>query len=156
MINGIPFTTEDRTVSIIDLANSVSPNDVDHIDVITSANPRFGARGVNGIIAIYTKAGTRQYTPDGLEQLKGFQAFTVIGYNQVQEFPSPDYSKATADTNPDFRTTIYWNPALRLGSDGRGSFDFYAADLNTTYRILIEGRTADGRAFKGEAEVAIR
>jgi hypothetical protein len=156
MINGIPFTTEDRTVSIIDLANTISPNDVDRIEVITSANPRFGARGVNGIIAIYTKAGTRQYTPDGLEQLKGFLAFTVRGFNRPLDFVSPSYARVTPDTHPDFRTTIYWNPALRLGSDGRGSFDFYAADLNTTYRILIEGRTYDGRAFKSEAEVAIR
>jgi hypothetical protein len=156
MINGIPFTTEDRTVSIIDLANTISPNDVDRIEVITSANPRFGARGVNGIIAIYTKAGTRQDTPDGLEQLKGFLAFTVRGFNRPLDFVSPNYARVTPDTNPDFRTTIYWNPALRLGSDGRGSFDFYAADLNTTYRILIEGRTYDGRAFRSEAEVVIR
>jgi hypothetical protein len=129
--------------SVADRLSSMSVNDV--------------ARAANGVIAIKTRLGNGS-SKDGKRVLdrKKLQSVHMLGYSIAKEFTSPDYSEHTnGDDRADYRSTIYWNPLLV--SDGKDplSVSFYAADLPTTYRIVVEGVTADGQAIRGEKIIVV-
>jgi len=64
----------------------------------------------------------------------------------VREFYSPRYDRpGRATSQPDLRTTIYWNPYLKTDANGTASFNFFNADGPGTYRVVIEGINADGQ-----------
>ncbi|MEO7311278.1 MAG: hypothetical protein ABIX01_12825 [Chitinophagaceae bacterium] len=42
------------------------------------------------------------------------------------------------------RTTIYWNPNLSTGKDGKGSFTFFTDDVVGEFRITLQGVTLTG------------
>jgi Large extracellular alpha-helical protein len=75
---------------------------------------------------------------------------TPLGYQQPAEFYSPKYQTTAQknDKTPDLRTTVYWNPAVKINNIGEAIFDFYSADYSTTYSIVIEGITADGKIIQ--------
>ncbi|MDR1499823.1 MAG: carboxypeptidase-like regulatory domain-containing protein, partial [Tannerellaceae bacterium] len=63
------------------------------------------------------------------------------GYQVRKEFYVPPYDRpeAKAGGNPDLRTTIYWNPAIRTDADGLARVEFYTADNATTHSYALEG-----------------
>ena len=79
----------------------------------------------------------------------GNTKYTVfpLGYQMNREFYSPVYETAEQqnEITPDLRSTIYWNPDVRTDEDGHAGTDFYTADTETTYTVVIEGVTDDGR-----------
>ena len=60
-------------------------------------------------------------------------------------FSAPQYSSEEFRSSriPDFRNTIYWNPYVKPGKDGKVMVDFWSADQKSDYEIKIEG-VADG------------
>jgi len=48
-------------------------------------------------------------------------------------------------TSPMFSPTIYWNPSLTSGTDGRADFNFYHTDDVGTFVITVLARTDDGQ-----------
>ena len=80
---------------------------------------------------------------------KQFHIKTVqpIGCQQPVAFYAPKYDtpESKANTMYDFRTTIHWQPDVQTDSLGIASFDFYTADLESDYTLIIEGVTTDGK-----------
>jgi hypothetical protein len=71
---------------------------------------------------------------------------TPKGFNKVREFYSTRYDKpSNAASQPDLRTTVYWNPYLKTDGTGRTSFNFFNTDGPGTYRVVVEGVNADGQ-----------
>ena len=74
---------------------------------------------------------------------------TPLGYQRPTEFYAPRYASGRdygIEPGTDQRNTLYWNPSIRMGNDGKSAFDFYTNDDdNTTYTVTIEGVTADGQ-----------
>ncbi|HEY5690080.1 MAG TPA: carboxypeptidase regulatory-like domain-containing protein [Cyclobacteriaceae bacterium] len=143
LVDGIPWGSPDDLMGI-------SPSTIEYVEVITRGVSTFGSRGANGVIAIYTKrsVASSQFSPD-------FMAHKIGGYTRALTFSHPDYSERNQDSNPDFRTTLYWNPYLTLNSEKPAEVKFYSADVETKYRITVEGMTRDGKPFSGEAYVTI-
>lgn len=153
LIDGVPFSHEKESGNTAgDLLATLSPYQVDRVEVITHANPIFGVRGTNGVIAIYTKSGDyRVRGPNA--SLKGFDFATLTGYYRPKMFDAPDYSdpKATASQAADYRSTVFWGPQVTTDAKtGHGFLSFYAADLETRYRIVVEGVTEQGKPVQGE------
>jgi uncharacterized protein YfaS (alpha-2-macroglobulin family) len=119
--------------------------------VLTRAAPQYGSRGSNGVIAIYTKQGAffKESEPDYL-------SFKVPGYHKPAAFYSPDYSVADDNfKNPDFRTTIFWKPDLKVDTKGEATVNFYTADLATKYRIVVEGVTSKGTPVRSVTYITV-
>ena len=57
---------------------------------------------------------------------------------------------------PDFRSTIYWNPNVKLNENGEGNVSFYASDIPTSYRVNLEGITIKGIPFTEEIFIKIK
>jgi hypothetical protein len=79
----------------------------------------------------------------------GIKTISPIGYKREVAFYAPKYDsyESLHATQPDVRTTIHWSPNNIL-TDGSSTFDFYAADAETTYSIIVEGITTDGKIFR--------
>jgi hypothetical protein len=76
----------------------------------------------------------------------------VPGYSPARIFRAPDYSDpATDQTQNDFRSTIYWNPKIITSPEaGKATVSFYAADLEGSYRIIVEGISDHGDPIRCE------
>lgn len=146
----IPLILVDGMPMDLQSIQGMSPNTIDRVEVITRAVATFGSRGTNGVIAIYTKSGLSpgDSNPDYL-------AFKIGGYTRSFPFTHPDYGEIDNEKNPDFRTTIYWNPYLTLSEEKPAAVEFYTADIETQYKIIVEGMTMDGKPFRGVSFITI-
>ena len=46
----------------------------------------------------------------------------------------------------DYRSTLYWNPKMRLDNSNRKmSIVFYNNDISNKFRVVIEGMNQDGK-----------
>ncbi|MGY4384869.1 hypothetical protein ACVWYN_001903 [Pedobacter sp. UYP24] len=61
------------------------------------------------------------------------------------QFYSPKYLGNPADmAEPDYRSTIYWEPNIITDANGRARLSFYTSDIKGNYTISMEGHGADG------------
>ena len=68
----------------------------------------------------------------------GTLVFPYQGIFLASEFYKPDYENKKNQI-PDDRTTIYWNPEIKTGSDGKARVSFYNSDLKGEAVIRISG-----------------
>ena len=124
-----------------------SYNEIESIDVFKGPSAAaFGMRGGNGVVSITTRRGSDVQ----IEQTNN-RVYTPLGYQKPAEFYSPRYEtfEARQSPIPDYRTTIYWKPDLVISdNEGKATFDFYTSDYSTTYSVVIEGITDDGRIVR--------
>ncbi|TDQ10941.1 carboxypeptidase-like regulatory domain-containing protein [Pedobacter metabolipauper] len=132
-----------RMIDICEVENvmNIDPVDVIKIDVIRTSIALGSTMGGASIL-IYTKS---VYT-HGVTYDPSVVSYAPKGYSSVKEFYAPkhdqryDYSSSFAD----LRSTVYWNPAILTGKDGKAAFSFFNADGKGSYRVVIEGINAGG------------
>ena len=109
--------------------------------------------GTDGAIVITTKIG---FTPKPRKP-PNIDKIIPLGYQQAAEFYSPVYDtpEKVDSSAPDLRTTIFWKPNLLLDETGSAVVEFYAADLPTTYRVIIEGASDSGMPVRAEHAIAV-
>ena len=127
-----------------DFLDNVVPSDVESIELLKSIGNTaiYGSQGAGGLIIITTKRGdggrsSNRYAP-------GIVTLNPKGFTVSREFYSPKYDAASTSSRADLRTTIYWNPQVVAGADGKAKFEFYNADEPGNYRVVIEGIDALG------------
>jgi hypothetical protein len=78
--------------------------------------------------------------------------------DQVYSFASPEYTSSDKKNNhvPDFRSTLYWNPSLRPGKDGKYLVEFWSSDFASDYIIEIEGISTDGKTISLKKTISVR
>ena len=82
---------------------------------------------------------------------------TIAGYATPRKFKSPTYNSLLKDNEvPDYRSTIYWEPSLSTDPQtGEAVVSFYAADVETKYRVIVEGVMLSGEPIHGECFIQI-
>ncbi len=137
-----------------DFFNTISAGDIAAIEVIKSIKRAiYGSRGASGVIAVYSKKGTAKNPP--IVYPNKLQT-KIKGFYTAQEFFSPNYDTLKMP-NPDTRTTIYWKGKVKTDQQGRASLSFFAADLPTNYKIIVEGIAQKGLLLgRKEQEIGIR
>ncbi|MDO3640741.1 carboxypeptidase regulatory-like domain-containing protein [Mucilaginibacter sp. L3T2-6] len=128
-----------------DVANDLDPTDVDAVEVLMGPHSSaiYGSRGASGMLIVTTKPGRKEknyyrYAP-------GVISFMPKGFYKAREFYSPRYDSPNLNKQMiDLRSTIFWNPDIRIDKNGTALFDYFNADSKGTYRIVIEGIDADG------------
>lgn len=61
-----------------------------------------------------------------------------------RSFLRPDYSSAATNRLPDFRNTLYWNPSVQTGTDGKVQIEFVTSDAIGDYEIVVKGVSKTG------------
>lgn len=115
--------------SITDL----QPKDVAMIKV--NRTPSIGLNAPNGSIFVYTRKGIKG---------KGiFNQRMITGYTPAKEIFNPVYETAESKTTADYRSTLYWNPDIKLVNK-EALIKFYNNDITRRFRIVLCGVDKDG------------
>jgi hypothetical protein len=123
----------------------MNPGMIESVEVLKGSEAaRFGAQGA---ININVKPGG--WAPEA----KGVNNAKIRGFDSPREFYSPKYDVADDRHGlPDNRTTLYWNPLVKVDNSGSATVSFYTSDVNSKYRVVMEGITPDG--YPGAASVS--
>lgn len=137
-LNGRRITNVDEISEILD--SSYQPEDIAKIEVVRTNRAMISYLGGPGVMILTKLGATRKtYNPS-------IANISPKGYNKVREFYSPRYDRLSkVSSQPDPRTTIYWNPYLKTDVNGNATFDFFNADGPGNYRVVVEGINADGQ-----------
>ena len=142
--NGNPLILiDDIEMPDIEEISYLTSNDVESIQIFKGANTAiFGSRGGNGVIAIKLKEGVNLKAPTPIS----LAHVSPLGYQKPAEFYVPKYNVDSVykSSNPDLRTTIYWNPHMVADSTGVIHVKFYTADKANNYSVVLEGISATG------------
>lgn len=140
VLNGRKIENEMEIAGIFDY-NEIDPIDIVKIEVVRSNLALIGLLGRASIL-IYTKKGSlrsKKYTPNIVN-------FSAKGFDKGREFYEPRYENGDKNNKiPDFRSTIYWNSAVKTNNDGKAHFDFYNASEPGVYKVVVEGINAAGQ-----------
>ncbi|MGE6218545.1 TonB-dependent receptor [Nubsella zeaxanthinifaciens] len=122
----------------------VAVDDIESIEVLL--NPAllvmYGTTISDALLVISTKRGKSKSLAD--IHAPGLVASSIKGYSPAKLFYAPKYDVTDQNSSPDLRTTVYWNPNLTSGEDGKMTVSFYNGDKEGKHRIVIEGIDADG------------
>ncbi|QKJ29561.1 TonB-dependent receptor plug domain-containing protein [Mucilaginibacter mali] len=122
---------------------ALNPQDLTGVEVLTGLGKTiYGEAGNKGVIIITTKRGGENDAPNLVFNINHNLS---QGYSTVKEFYSPNYDTPNDQTNKaDLRSTIYWNPDVVTGADGKANISFYNADGTGSYRVTLEGMDTKG------------
>ncbi|RLD21294.1 MAG: hypothetical protein DRI69_04415 [Bacteroidetes bacterium] len=144
-ISGDTYATYvlDGMVVDVSLINSIPVERIAFIDVLKGIGKSavYGTGG-NGVIAFYSKTAEQMQTS---QQVIGSMNYMYSGYYKAKVFYSPDYGAAQdSHEKPDYRTTLYWNPDVRLNALDKKYLTFFTGDKASVYSVRFEGVTSDG------------
>lgn len=143
LLDGVPLFDEDEIMNF-------DPLKVKKLEVMTSRY-FLGAVEAGGIVSYTTYRG----------DLGGFQLnpkCVVLNYDALQlqqEFYSPQY-EITSSRLPDFRSLLYWNPSVRVGSNGKETINFFTSDLGGKYQVIVQGVSASGVIGNKEIKFTVK
>ncbi len=137
----------------ISTLNSLPVRDIESVDVFKGPEAAiFGAQGMFGAIAFYTKKGNGVPPPT-----EGVYTLYQSGYHIPQQFYTPKYDvKRPEHERFDYRTTLLWSPVIVTDSTGRASVSFYNPDQETTVTGIIEGISITGTPGSSQLQYTIR
>lgn len=95
---------------------------------------------------------------DGMELDPDASIIDYEGLQQMREFYSPRYDSQEQLNSrlPDFRNLLFWKPDVETGRDGKAQLSFYTSDRPGTYRAVIQGMTAGGKASSYSFDFTVR
>jgi hypothetical protein len=129
--------TLDGTPVAMDDLKSVSMKEVLFIKFLPKSNQK----------ALPTLAITSRQALDQENIMENKTGFAIVkGYTPAREFYHQHYNKIEDFQTTDYRSTLYWNPKVRLDNSNRKmSFVFFNNDISNRFRIVIEGMNQDGK-----------
>ena len=143
-----------------DVLQGLNIFDVESIDVFKGASTAmFGTRGAGGVISITTTTykDIVRRKQNTIEEFN-YTIYTPLGYQKPVEFYSPKYETMEAKYRsiPDYRTTIFWKPDIIISDDSNeATFEFYTSDFPTTYSVVIEGLTNNGKIIRQVEKIVV-
>lgn len=130
----------------LDILSQIDPNTVESIEFTNRINVLYGSAGRNGVINIFTKHGLTEPT----DHHTSVSNLVIHGYDKPQLFRGPDYSVVSTEKLADYRSTIHWDPNVRVPqSTGTAVVSFFTSDLPDRYRVVVEGVTSEGEPVRG-------
>ena len=107
---------------------------------------------------------TRLLSADDLRRLLEARGLNAEGLsNQLLDelrFPVREYAhkhvRRESGLREDFTETLYWQPLLITDANGEATIRFDLSDSVTTFRVLADAHTGDGRIGSGGGEVLSR
>lgn len=80
-------------------------------------------------------------------------------FYRAREFPAPVYDKngqgeaPATEQRSDFRSTLFWQPDITVGRNGRATVEFYTSDEISSFKTTIEGIGQDGSIGRAEEKI---
>jgi hypothetical protein len=146
ILDGVPVYGLEK---VLDIPSS----QIEKVEVL-SARYFTGDIVLNGIINIVSHKGDLSVLDFDRSVLRQEYDMMLDSY----DIAAPDYSIDSLKMSriPDYRNTLYWNPAVRTGADGSASVDFWTSDEAGEYYVIAECITADGRRARKVTPFSVR
>ena len=130
-----------------DILKDIQISDMSSISLLRGADAIIlGPRASGGAIVITLK------DPRNLpaKPAQGIITYTPLGYSESVEFYHPTYDtpEKKNEQRSDFRSTVYWNPELRLDAEGKATIEYYTPDSTAPEDIIIEGVDKNGKVCR--------
>jgi TonB-dependent SusC/RagA subfamily outer membrane receptor len=137
------YLVDGSPVSDVSAVTSIPLQDIERVEVLKGPKTSFyGARGANGVIAVYTKRG--QFL------IRGKIEFDMLGYNTPRKFYQPKYEP---NQEPDDNYTVLWEPVIITDSNGRANILLDKPLTGGYYRFDLQGLSYGGHAGYIEAVI---
>lgn len=72
-----------------------------------------------------------------------------------RQFSIADYETQMDSRLPDFRNTLYWNPSVRTGENGKATIRFFTGDSTGNFEIHAEGVSDKGMLGSAVSELEV-
>jgi hypothetical protein len=116
--------------------------------------PHNQSEPADGVISITTRSGAPF---DFGKRLYHSANIDISGYAEPRIFYSPKHhSKLESDYKPDLRTTLLWEPDIKLEKNREALLNYYNADNPSLIRITVEGITSDGIPVTGKLDYEVK
>lgn len=144
LLDGIPVDTN--------VIYTLPMSEIHFVDILLGAKATiYGATGASGVFAVYTLDAEDILDFTETKESKGIISFIHPGFSKAREFYVPVYSTDKSNQErPDNRSTLYWNPTVKLDEQGNSKVTFYTSDLYGTYKVVLEGISAEGEIINSE------
>lgn len=144
-MNGMPI--DENTLS------SINPNEVEAIEIFTKDDLGTVSRLYqnNGVVSIITKKEKPKGPRMSLAQIEAMLPKSNIidlfplGYIKERKFYTPMYDTDQSKAVNDYRTTVLWNPDVKWDESGNATVEYFNADGNGKYKVVVEGMDANGK-----------
>ena len=112
----------------------------------------FGEGGSGGVMSFTTRSGWGSNSVN-LHSVN----VKLSGYNEPRIFYSPrHHNTLEKDFKPDLRTTLFWEPNIKIESNKIYLLNYYNADNSTKIKIIVEGITSNGIPVTGKTEYEVK
>jgi len=130
-------TVNDNQASILPLLDEIeSASVIEDFSSIIRINPRMDPTS-SVLIILHTKKNYHT-VPAGIRQTK------YDGFANVKEYYHPHYENTNQPNEKDFRRTLYWNPDIKTGKDGKATIIIYNNSTCKSITVSAETVTANG------------
>ena len=92
----------------------------------------------------FVEVTTRSGHGPFVKKAVGTYVYRPMPFALPKAFYSPKYKADAVPDMTDIRSTIYWEPNIVTGKDGKATVSFYTADNAGTYTVQVEGADLQG------------
>ncbi len=132
----------------------ISVGEVERVDLVIGPEASIFGLGASGGVILVTLRSGIEYTSKR-PPLPSMAHITPLGYKRPQQFYQPRYevdSERERKTR-DVRTTLLWQPCVKVDEQGNASVSFYTADGVSTYDVILEGVSPAGQVCRYRTRV---
>ena len=130
---------------------------IERVDYLKAGSPAanmFGERGKDGVFSVITKTGV---SADTYTHVYHSVNFKFSGYNEPRIFYSPKHhTTLEADYKPDLRTTLFWEPNIKLENEKEVVLKYFNGDNPAKIKVIVEGITSAGTPVTATTEYIVK
>jgi len=128
---------------------SLHGSNIAFIDVLKGVDAAMFSNSGNGVIALYSDLGSNVELRN-VKRKPGIIDFISRGFCTAKEFYAPNHIFVADEIfEVDVRTTLYWDPQIRITENSKKEISFYTCDAKGDYIIEIEGISDAGEPIHG-------
>jgi hypothetical protein len=130
---------------------------IDRFDYVSPMNPAammWGEKAKGGVISVITRDGALE---NSFNKVYHTAQMKFTGYDEPRIFYSPRHQTTLEkDYKPDLRTTLFWEPDLKVQGNNYVYLNFFNGDNPAKVKIVAEGITTGGIPVTGVTEYEIK
>ena len=136
----------------MDISSAALRTLVDYEGVDSLGRPTLGFGYADGAISIILKDDKSIVNTSVSHSVN----FILSGFSEPRIFYSPKHhNKLESDYKPDLRTTMFWEPNIKVENNKSIFLNYYNSDNPSRVKVIVEGITTTGIPVTGKTEYTV-
>ncbi|MDO6803606.1 hypothetical protein Q4595_14225 [Wenyingzhuangia sp. 1_MG-2023] len=121
----------------------INGDEISFIDILSGSDAATFSNAGGGVVALYSNSGN--VGSRNIKRKPGIIDFQAEGFYTARQFYKPDHINGFEEMNRiDLRTTLHWEPTIRITEKGDAEISFFTSDIKSDYLIEIQGISDSG------------